>query len=935
MASIQSLGIGSGILTTALVDDLVAAERSSVDLRLTAQKTEFEAEISAFGALTSALENLRTATSLLTKPGAMDAIVATSSDSSALTATVSSVAESGNFSVTIDKLAQSHSLATGAYSAITDVIGTGELTFRFGTTTFAGTDYDAFSRDTDKLSKTLVVDASNNTLASLRESINSADFGVSASIVDDGTGFRLLLATEDTGVSNSMEISVANDAGSGLKALAFNSDYNGAAAVGAITADGGTDLSAGIDFSATPATFSLQVGAVPNIDVTVNIDTTQDLGGGGNTSEDNRIAIQAGLDTALIAAGLSAGDVVASIDAVTAGVVFTTLGTGSSETIEVTADNGVLGLNTALGSRYGSNGSMSQTQAAQAAAFSVNGLAITRETNQVAGVISGVTLNLASADSGTTVNLSLGQDSVALTAKVQGFVDSFNELKVISDELSKFEVDSGEKGILLGDATLRGINTRMRSIMNSVVSGIKDSNFRSLSEVGIYTNQNNNFLLELDVAKFDAAVESNPDGIRSLFSTNTNSTDPLIEVINTGSTTLPGDYAVEITRLASQGVYYGVADATFDNSITVDDNNDTFVISVNGTDSGSVTLTQGDYASGALMAQELQLRINNDTAISAAGESVTVNYDELEHRFEFSSSKYGATSAISFSSESVDTVATLGLGAAAGSSIVGLDVAGTINGEVATGNGQLLRASEGALAAKPGFVSGLPSASPSVTSDGGVDYQFAVTVDGETSGTVTLAAGTYADGAAMAVALSSAINGGLAATGKSVTVDYDAGLNTFGVISSSTGIASSVNFTSLGGSLASAFGLAVGAGTQGADASGEASAAAGIRVRVTGGALGARGTVGYIQGSAYKLGQMFDDILGSEGILGTKVSSLTTLLNGVGESQTQLDSRMTAFQSQLSSQFAAADGLISQLNTTQDFLTTQLDLLSSFYSNNK
>ena len=91
MASIQSLGIGSVILTTKLVEDLVSAERSSVDLRLNLQTTEFEAEISAFGTITESVESLRVATAALSKPGATDSLVTTSSDPSALTATTTSV----------------------------------------------------------------------------------------------------------------------------------------------------------------------------------------------------------------------------------------------------------------------------------------------------------------------------------------------------------------------------------------------------------------------------------------------------------------------------------------------------------------------------------------------------------------------------------------------------------------------------------------------------------------------------------------------------------------------------------------------------------------------------------------------------------------------------------------------------------------------------
>ena len=79
MASIQSLGIGSGLLTSELVEDIIAAEREATDLRLDARRTEFEARISAFGSVQSTLETLRSATDDLSRSGSLLSKLATSS----------------------------------------------------------------------------------------------------------------------------------------------------------------------------------------------------------------------------------------------------------------------------------------------------------------------------------------------------------------------------------------------------------------------------------------------------------------------------------------------------------------------------------------------------------------------------------------------------------------------------------------------------------------------------------------------------------------------------------------------------------------------------------------------------------------------------------------------------------------------------------------
>ncbi|MFT4713039.1 MAG: hypothetical protein ACI8W1_001520, partial [Candidatus Azotimanducaceae bacterium] len=170
---------------------------------------------------------------------------------------------------------------------------------------------------------------------------------------------------------------------------------------------------------------------------------------------------------------------------------------------------------------------------------------------------------------------------------------------------------------------------------------------------------------------------------------------------------------------------------------------------------------------------------------------------------------------------------------------------------------------------------------------------------------------------------------------KSVSVDFDLGLSTYGVISSTTGSSSSVNFTEVSPNIASQFGFAIGGGVAGTAATGQLSEAAGIRIRVLGGTLGDRGTVSYVEGVAFQLTELFDDMLASNGLLETKTGSLTDLLDGVAESRIALDERLEILQNSLSSQFSAADGLISRLKSTEDFLSQQLAILSSFYTNDR
>ena len=131
------------------------------------------------------------------------------------------------------------------------------------------------------------------------------------------------------------------------------------------------------------------------------------------------------------------------------------------------------------------------------------------------------------------------------------------------------------------------------------------------------------------------------------------------------------------------------------------------------------------------------------------------------------------------------------------------------------------------------------------------------------------------------------------------------------------------------------FNFAIGGGTQGTDITGALNDAAGIRIRILGGTLGTRGTVSYIQGTAFLLSTLFNEFLVSDGLLDTKVDSLTDLLDGVTASRVKLDERMEALEAQLIRQFTAADALIAQLRTTEDFLVQQLTLLNSLFTYNR
>ena len=189
MASITSSGIGSGIDIDGLVSKLVTAERTPIETRFNQREAALQTRISALGSFKGALSQFQSALAGLKnadtfKSGAS----ATVSNDKLLAATATAGAPVGSYSVTVEQLAQGQRLATSAdhrFDSLTDVVGTGTLTFQFGT--YGGTAANpAFAANPDKAVKTVTIDASNNTLSGVAKAINEAKIGVQASVINDG-----------------------------------------------------------------------------------------------------------------------------------------------------------------------------------------------------------------------------------------------------------------------------------------------------------------------------------------------------------------------------------------------------------------------------------------------------------------------------------------------------------------------------------------------------------------------------------------------------------------------------------------------------------------------------------------------------------------------------------------------------------------------------
>lgn len=205
MAGINVPGIGSGLDINGLVTQLVAVERAPAQQQIDARRAEVGAKISALGQLNGALDAVRTAFNGLRDGSVFARKVATSVDTSVLTATAASAAAAGTYSITVQNLASSQRLTSGAFTNASTAVGTGTLSLSVGGDTLQ-----------------LALDASNNSLSAIASAINaSADNpGIDASVVTGTDGAHLVLNARKLGSAGAITVSASGGDG-GLSALVF------------------------------------------------------------------------------------------------------------------------------------------------------------------------------------------------------------------------------------------------------------------------------------------------------------------------------------------------------------------------------------------------------------------------------------------------------------------------------------------------------------------------------------------------------------------------------------------------------------------------------------------------------------------------------------------------------------------------------------------
>jgi flagellar hook-associated protein 2 len=222
--SVSSIGVGSGLDAESIITKLMAVESQP----LTAMKTAdagLQTKVSMFGKVQSLFADLQSASTALASVTLWNQTQASSSDSSAVVVSTTANAAAGGYTIDVQQTATAQTATSAAFASSTSPLSSGTLTIELGTWT--GTPASGFTAKAGATPVSITIGAGDTSLTAIRDKITAADAGVTASIINDGSGARLSLRSAATGAENGFRITAAEEVddgnpATGLSALGYS-----------------------------------------------------------------------------------------------------------------------------------------------------------------------------------------------------------------------------------------------------------------------------------------------------------------------------------------------------------------------------------------------------------------------------------------------------------------------------------------------------------------------------------------------------------------------------------------------------------------------------------------------------------------------------------------------------------------------------------------
>lgn len=175
------------------------------------------------------------------------------------------------------------------------------------------------------------------------------------------------------------------------------------------------------------------------------------------------------------------------------------------------------------------NANMADLEVAEDALIEIEGFEFTSSSNSVNGAIQGVSLELKSIDENVVATVTVSHDTTKAKEHVQTFVDSYNNLFATMKLLGNASEEEGRLGNLIGDPTLRTIQSRVRQAISTTVDSAS-SQFNTLASIGITTEKDGQ--LVLNTVSLDKVLTSNFDDVGELFASEEGYANNLSDLIS-------------------------------------------------------------------------------------------------------------------------------------------------------------------------------------------------------------------------------------------------------------------------------------------------------------------------------------------------------------------------------------------------------------------
>jgi flagellar hook-associated protein 2 len=476
--SLSSLGAGSGVLTYDVIDKLKKADTSAMVTPFEKRLKNVENQEKELSALTTQINLLKSSIDDF-KDGEIFQKRLAKVNGSSVTASVNPGVAVQKITMDVTQLAKNDIYQSKGFDSKTSKINNSgdDQTLKFS---YAGQEHDITLKD-------------GATLSDLRDAINDANIGVTASIIDTGSDddpYKLIIKGSKTGKDNIIKLDYGNIDDLGFNQKVYESKKYDA------------DTDKVNDYGDTQK-FKIKINGTEysmDVDDGTEVKDFVDAINNGNLKDSDGNSLEG------VSAKFEDGHIKIHLQDI--------------GDISITDDNLTTEMNDNTDDKNDN-----RVQKAQNSKFKYNGTEVTRESNKIDDLVVGLTMNLTSKGS-STVNIT--QDKETIKKTIKDFVTGYNSLVSKIQTLTKYDPDSKTTGIFQNESAIKNIPNELQNALFSTFTtdevtktdrnGQKYNQTINLSATDFGFSMNRTGFLDFDESKFDKMLNEKPEKLEKFFS---------------------------------------------------------------------------------------------------------------------------------------------------------------------------------------------------------------------------------------------------------------------------------------------------------------------------------------------------------------------------------------------------------------------------------